>query len=87
MKLDRNTLLVLVACAALGYWLASSPDRKPQPLEDRPVLRWIVKTAKTLLWVAVFVEPAPPEPDARHIVKAPAIGDDGYAVIDHGKGW
>jgi hypothetical protein len=40
-----------------------------------------------MLWIAVFVEPAPPEPESRQLVKAPAIGDDGYAVIDHGKGW
>ncbi len=87
MKLDRNTLLTLAACVAIGYWLASPPDKNVAPLADRPVLRWIVKTAKTLLWVAVFVEPAPPEPEARHLAKAPAIGDDGYTVVDHGKGW
>lgn len=87
MKFDRNTTLVLVTCVAIGYWLAGPPDKPVTPLADRPVLRWIVKTAKTLLWVAVFVEPPPPEAEARHLVKAPAIGDDGYTVVDHGKGW
>ena len=86
MKLDRNTILVLIACVALGYWIAS-PSQPAGPLADRPVLRWIARAAKQLLWVAVFVEPAPPEPQSRQLVKAPAIGDDGYAVIDHGKGW
>ena len=86
MKLDRNTILVLIACVALGYWLADNPS-KPEPLADRPVLRWIAKAAKNLLWIAVFVEPAPPEPQAGQTIKAPAIGDDGYALIDHGKGW
>ena len=87
MKLDRNTILVLLACVALGYWMASPPSQPVGPLADRPVLRWIAKSAKNLLWISVFVEPAPPEPQSRQMVKAPAIGDDGYAVIDHGKGW
>ena len=87
MKLDRNTALVLIACVALGYWLASPPGKPVGPLADRPVLRWIAKAAKQMLWIAVFVEPAPPEPESRQMVKAPAIGDDGYALIDHGKGW
>lgn len=84
MKLDRNTALVLIACVALGYWMASPPSQPVGPLADRPVLRWIAKAAKQLLWVAVFVEPAPPE--SRHMVKA-TVGDDGYVVIDHGQGW
>lgn len=86
MKLDRNTVLVLIACVAIGYF-AASPSQPVGPLADRPVLRWIAKAAKQLLWVAVFVEPAPPEPQGRQMVHAPAIGDDGYTVIDHGKGW
>lgn len=87
MTINRNTALALIACVAIGYWMAGGKPPRPEPLADRPVLRWIAKAAKQLLWVAVFVEPAPPEPQARQIVKAPAIGDDGYAVIDHGKGW
>lgn len=87
MKVDRNTMIVLVACVAIGYWMASPPSQPVGPLADRPVLRWIARAAKQLLWVAVFVDPAPPEPEARQLVKAPAIGDDGYQVVDHGKGW
>lgn len=86
MQLDRNTLLILTAAFALGYWLAGgSPDQEPKPLDDRPVVRWIVRTAKQLLWVAVFVEPAPAI--ERHVVKTKSVGPDGYAVIDHGDGW
>lgn len=87
MKLDRNTALVLIACVAIGYYMASPPSKPVGPLADRPVLRWIAKAAKQMLWIAVFVEPAPPEPQSRQLVKAPAIGDDGYAVINHGNGW
>jgi len=89
MKIDRSTLLILVAGFVIGWWLASGGDtRKPTvPLADRPVLRWVVKTAKTLLWVAVFVEPAPPEePEHARTVKA-QVGDDGFVRLDHGRGW
>lgn len=83
MTINRNTVYLLAAGLLIGWW-ASQPAAKPQPLEDRPVLRWIAKTAKTLLWVAVFVEPAPPEqpPEIRA-----HVGEDGYVVVDHGRGW
>jgi hypothetical protein len=83
MTLNRNTVLMLVAALALGWWMGQ-PARKPQPLEDRPVLRWIAKAAKTFLWVAVFVE----EPPAEQPVQVQAVvGDDGYVKVDHGRGW
>lgn len=80
--MNRTTMAVIVALA-LGWWIAQ-PPRKPQPLEDRPVVRWIIKTAKAALWIAVFVEPPPPEQTAE--VRA-VIGDDGYVKVDHGRGW
>lgn len=83
MTINRNTLLILVAAMALGWYLGQ-PPAKPQPLEDRPVLRWIIKAAKTALWVAVFVEPPPPE---QHAEVRAVIGDDGYVQVDHGRGW
>jgi hypothetical protein len=83
MTLNRNTLLILVAAFLFGMWLGQ-PARKPQPLEDRPVLRWIIKAAKTCLWVAVFLEePHPEQPDELRAV----VGEDGYVVVDHGRGW
>jgi len=83
MTLNRNTLLILVAAFLFGMWLGQ-PARKPQPLEDRPVLRWIIKAAKTALWVAVFLEDPPPEQNAE--LRA-VVGEDGYVVVDHGRGW
>lgn len=88
MRLDRNTLMILATAFAIGYWLAGGkPEPEPKPLDDRPVIRWIVRTAKQLLWIAVFVEPAPPDVTTRQMVKTKSIGTDGYAVIDHGDGW
>lgn len=87
MKLDRNTVFVLVAAVAFGYWLASDRSTNPRP-PDRPVLSWIARTAKNLLWLAAFAEPPPPEHAHEHrIVQAPAIGEDGYPVIDHARGF
>lgn len=85
MKLDRSTVLVAVVALLIGYWLSGNAG--PAPTPDRPVLRWIVRAAKQLLWVAAFAEPPPahPEPEQR-LVQSPAIGADGYPIIDHGRG-
>jgi hypothetical protein len=80
MKLDRNTLLILVIVFAAGWWTSSRPGPGPGP-HDRPVLRWIAKAAKNLLWVAVFVEPAPPE--AARVVHS-RVDRDGNRVLDNG---
>ena len=81
MKLDRNTLLVLVVVFAAGWWTSSRPDTMPSP-SDRPVLRWIARAAKNLLWVAVFVEPAPPEPTSR-VVRS-RVDAQGIRLLDNG---
>jgi hypothetical protein len=84
MNLDRKTLIVCFVCLCVGWWSAggSKPD-KPQPLDNRPILRWIAKTARTLLWVSLFVEPPPaPEPQPEHIATK-----DGQPLLDHGRGW
>ena len=84
MKIDRQTLLVLAAVFALGYWIAGQPDQAP-PRPDRPVLTWIARAAKSLLWVAVFAEPAPAAAADTRTVQH-AIGADGYPVVDHSRG-
>lgn len=89
--MDRKTLAIVVVCLAAGYWLASSPSSPvpaPAPQPDRPVLRMIAKLAKTFLWVALVAEPAPAEPTSDHrAARGPAIGDDGYPLVDHARGW
>jgi hypothetical protein len=87
MNLDRKTLIVCFVCLCVGWWSAggSKPD-KPEPLDNRPILRWIAKTARTLLWVSLFVEPPPaPEPADNHLAHARTA--DGQPIVDHGKGW
>lgn len=87
MKLDRSTLVALVLAVAAGYWLASSPSSpvpSPRPT-DRPIMRWIARAAKNALWLMLVAEPAPPEQS--HLVHAPHVGEDGYPVVDHGRGW
>lgn len=85
MIIDRKTVLIVFAALAVGYWLSGSA--LPQPAQDRPVVRWVVRTAKQLLWLAAFADP-PPVPAEPHqrLVQSPAIGEDGYPVIDHGRG-
>jgi hypothetical protein len=87
MNLDRKTLIICFVCLCVGWWSAggSKPD-KPEPLDNRPILRWIAKTARTLLWVSLFVEPPPaPEPADNHLAHARTA--DGQPIVDHGKGW
>jgi hypothetical protein len=84
--MDRKTIMFVVVALALGYWVASSSSAAPRP--DRPVVRWIARAAKNLLWVALLAEPPPegPQPD-HHYARAERIGDDGYPLIDNARGW
>lgn len=83
--MDRKTLAVLVVALAAGYWIASGHSAPQRP--DRPVVRWIAKAAKNLLWFALIAEPPPgPQPD-HHVARIASIGDDGYPIVDHARGW
>lgn len=84
--IDRKTVLLLAAAFMIGYFASGSSSPTPTP-QDRPVLRWIARAAKSLLWVALIAEPPPAEAAERHLVHAPPVGEDGYQVLDHGKGW
>lgn len=88
--MDRRILTAVVVALAVGYWLASSPASPipaPRP-NDRPVVRWIAKIARSFLWVALLAErpPEDPQPD-HHVARAANIGDDGYPIIHNGRGW
>jgi hypothetical protein len=87
MTFDRKTLYVLVAAFAVGYWFSGSSSPPGPPAPERPVLRWIARAAKSLLWIALVAEQPPTAQADRHLVHAPPVGDDGYQVVDHGKGW
>jgi hypothetical protein len=87
MKIDRTTLLVIAAAFLIGYWWPASESR-PDATPSRPVVRWIAKVAKNLLWVALVAEEPPKghQPDHR-IVQSDPIGEDGYPLLDNGRGW
>jgi hypothetical protein len=85
--MDRRLLTAVVVALVVGYWLASSHDITPKPA-DRPVVRWIARAARSLLWVALLAEKPPEEPQPdHHVARAAAIGDDGYPIIHNGRGW
>lgn len=86
MVVDRKVLIALVAAFAVGcWWNGSSVKPSPwAPEQDRPVLRWIARAAKSFLWIAVFAEEPPVE---SRLVHSPAVGEDGYPMVDHGQGW
>lgn len=84
MNLDRKTLLICAVCLCVGWYTAGgSKPAVPTPLDDRPVLRWIARAAKTLLWVSLVAE-EPPQPE-------PSLSDvaiqDGQPIVNHGRGW
>ena len=77
----RQLAIVCLLCMAAGYWLSSpSSPVNPTPAPERPVLRWLAKAAKNLLWIALVVEPPPKE----QLVQQ-RIGDDGFPMLDHGR--
>ena len=83
----RSLVLVCVACLAAGYWLAP-PARPPiGPGSDRPILRAIVKAAKSMLWLAVFAEGGPADDRPEPQLVRTQIGSDGYRYLEHARGW
>lgn len=83
--MTNRPLLAYAICFAAGWWLASSPSSpvKPTPQPDRPVIRWIARAAKTLLWVSLVADQPPAEPQLVHA----RIGADGEPMLDHSQGW
>lgn len=84
--IDRKTVLTFVAAVALCWaWQHhAAPAPSPWQPKDRPVLRWIARAAKSLLWIALVAEPPPPQYE-RQLVHSPHVGDDGYPAIDNGR--
>lgn len=84
--MDRKLLAAVVVAFGVGYWWSASsqPPSPWSPANDRPVLRWIARISKSLLWVAVFAEQPPAE---NRLVHAQPVGEDGFPAVDHGAGW
>lgn len=82
---NRKLLATIAVAFALGYWWASSSCRPWSPHKDRPVLTWITGAAKRLLWIAIVADPPPAEVEPREAEAR--VGDDGFRVVQHRRGW
>ena len=81
MKVPAKVLVVAVILTAAATWYATRPGDDSRPLpHERPALRFVVKWAKSLLWLAMFADP-PPETQPEQIRQE--IGDDGYPQLAH----
>lgn len=91
ITLSRQSIYLLLAAVALGWWLGSSPASpvNPHPVPDRPVLTAFVKVAKLAarlgLWAALAAEHLPEE--RQQLVQTRRVDAEGHPVIDHAEGW
>ena len=82
-ELRLVSIAVLVAAAVT--WAAATSDYSPiKPQQDRPVLRFLARLAKTGLWVMMFAEPPPA--DQAYVVQS-RVDSEGHRVLNHGQGW
>ena len=82
MTIDRRIIVAMVAGALLWFYV-SEPTGPAAP--DRPVIKWLAKAAKNLLWIAVFIEPPPP--DDPYDLPRSRVGEDGQQIVEHRRGW
>jgi hypothetical protein len=84
--MNRKLVAACLVALVVGYWLAGQCEATPH--RDRPVARWVAGVAKRLLWVALIAEdpPADPQPD-HQVVRSQLVGDDGYPLVNHARGW
>lgn len=82
--MNKRIIAAVVLAFALGWYWSSSAPQPWTPHNDRPWATWVARTAKRLLWIAIVAEPAPGEPDAA--VEA-RVGEDGFQVVEHRRGW
>jgi len=70
MKITLPALMLLLVLLFVGWSMALSPQPQPFPFAppapspiapavNRPVVRWVARTAKSLLWVMAFAEEKP----------------------------
>lgn len=93
MQINRTTAWVLVVVFLAGWYVSSArrPEPVPEPLTNRPVVRWVARAAKAMLWVLVFAEEKPPLEEKPtgvdepvRLVKSP---EDGSRRVDWSEGW
>lgn len=79
----KSFAIACILCFAVGWQLHQQSI--PQPNTDRPVLRALARIAKTALWFMAFAEPAPSDPNVE--VQSVLTDENGYAHINHARGW
>jgi hypothetical protein len=83
---ELRIVSIAVLVAAAVTWAAATSDYSPiKPQQDRPVLRFLARLAKTGLWVMMFAEPAPA--DSQQYVVHARVDSEGHRVLNHGQGW
>jgi len=83
--MNRKLVAAVVISFVLGAWLSPAVPRPWSPQKDRPALTWVMRTAKRLLWIAIVADPPPAdEPAGRAEAR---VGEDGFKVVEHRKGW
>lgn len=83
MTIDRKLIAVALIAFAIG-WAWSGSSSRWTPHKDRPVVTWLAGAAKRLLWIAIVADPPPAEAEAR---AEDRVGEDGFKVVQHGRGW
>ena len=80
---NRPIIIALVVGLVVGWFVFAGSADTPSRKDDRPFLKWVARAAKNLLWIALVAEDPPEEIQP---VKA-EVGEDGYVMVDHGRGW
>lgn len=81
---NRKIVAAVLIAFAFGWW-ASSCLPQFTPTKQRPVMAWIARTARRLLWIAVFADPPPADVDPH--TRQAVVGEDGFKVVEHRRGW
>jgi hypothetical protein len=82
MMIDRRLIGVFLLGLVLGCWWSGTAAWTPH--KTRPVVTWLAGAAKRLLWIAIVADPPPAEADARAEAR---VGEDGFKVVEHRRGW
>lgn len=86
VTLSKKTLvLICIGCLLAGAAYTQVEiilPTKPQ----RPVLTAIARFARTALWFMAFAEPPPKDEPGQHI-QSVLVDENGYAHINHARGW
>jgi len=78
----RPAIVAMLVGLAIGWFMFSGGSDSPRK-DERPFLKWVARAAKNLLWISLMFEEPPEEIQP---VKS-EVGEDGYVMVEHGRGW